>query len=110
MRKQILAALTAVLVSTAPAWAEQRNTSEKASDMASDHAAIAKDEAAIAGQDENLTVNRIEKQRAKANDDPVAQAGASVKIGANHVAKGFKRAEKHVDKKILEHDANPHNE
>jgi len=98
-----LAALTVLATSTAAFAVDS-------SDISADKGAIAKDNAAIAKQNRNIEENRAEKEAAKANDDVATQASESVQIGANKTVKTLKKGEKHVDKKVLEHDQNQINQ
>ena len=77
---------------------------QDSADVSDSKGAIAKDNAAIANQNANLRENRAEKAAAKANGDYVTQAGESLSIGANKVAKGYKDVERSTDRKILEQD------
>ena len=96
----ITASLAALLATTAC----NESASQDAADVAASKNAIRKDNAAIAEQDHNLAVNRAEKADAKARGDYVAQAGESLQIGANKVAKGAKKLEKEADTQILQED------
>ena len=98
MKKSLTLALIGALAIAPAAFAEV--TKE---DIKADKAAIAKDDAAIAKQENNIEVNRAEKADAKAKGDVAAQASESVQIGANKTAKAAKETEKKVDEKILDH-------
>lgn len=74
------------------------------SDVAADKGAIKKDNADIGKQQNNVEVNRAEKEAAKANGNPIDQASQSVQIGANKAMIEEKKAEKKIDQKILHHD------
>jgi hypothetical protein len=73
-------------------------------ELNADAGAIAKDNAAIAKQHGNIAVNRAEKSAAKVKGNVVDQASQSVQIGANKAAIQEKKAERHIDRKILAHD------
>lgn len=99
MKHALIFALAGAVTLSGAALAETTKA-----DVAADVKAIHKDNAAIEKQEDNLDTNRAEKAEAKANGDVLKQASESVQIGANKTAITAKKAEKHVDKKILEHD------
>lgn len=106
MKKSLTLALVGALAFAPAAFAETK--AENAAEIKADKTAIAKDNAAIAKQDENLKENRAEKAAAKAEGDKLEQASESVQIGANKTVKAAKNAEKKVDEKVLEHDQKEH--
>ena len=56
--------------------------------------AAAKDSKDIAKQEQNIEVNRAEKEAAKASGNPVDQASQSVQIGVNKAAIAGERADR----------------
>lgn len=101
MKKALM--LTAMMLAL-PSFAMAESLQEAKDEVKADHGAIAKDNAAIGKQEENLEVNRAEKAKAKAEGNYARQASESVQIGANKAVMSGKKAEKHVDQKILEKD------
>jgi hypothetical protein len=110
MKKLMTLALIGAALA-APAFAE--TAQEYHNNTKNDGLAVAKDNADIAKQHDNLAVNRAQKAKAKANGDVVGQAVNSVQIGANHVMVGEKKTEKSMDKDIKKYnegqpDPGPH--
>jgi len=81
-----------------------KSMEEEKQDVRDSKAAVAKDDAAIAKQQDNIDVNRAEKADAKERGDVANQASQSVQIGANKAAIAEKKVERKVDQKILEKD------
>jgi hypothetical protein len=101
MKYSLIAASLAALLATT---ACNESAREDAKDVRASQGAVAKDNKAIAEQDRNLAVNRAQKADAKARGDYVSQAGESLQIGANKVAKSAKKVEKEADTQILQED------
>ncbi len=105
MKKALIIAFAGAVTLSGAAFADTTS-----SDIAADKGAIAKDNKAIAKQQGNIAVNRAEKEDAKESGNVLDQASQSVQIGANKAAIEEKKAEKSVDKKILDHHADEMNE
>lgn len=99
-----LALMTALAAFAAtPAFAKTE-LQKDAESVASDAAAVHKDNVALDKQHKELAKDRAAKAAHKADDDYIGQAGKSVEIGAGHVAIGAKKIERSIDKQVLEHN------
>ena len=81
-----------------------KSAAEERAEMEASKKEIAQDKAAIKKQEDNLAVNRAEKQAAKERGDVIDQASQSAQIGANKVARGAHEMEKDMHEKMLEKD------
>jgi hypothetical protein len=63
---------------------------------------VQNDNASIEASEDQLEADRAEKAAAKARGDTAKRASSSLKIGADHVAVGAKKAKKKVDETVLE--------
>jgi hypothetical protein len=88
MKKHILVMAVMSVISTA-AYADTTPA-----DVAEEAKAVQQEKGHIAKQNDNIAVNRAEKEAAKANENPVDQASQSVQIGANKAARDFHKAKK----------------
>jgi hypothetical protein len=61
---------------------------------------IRDDNASIRASEEQLEADRAEKAAADANDDTSHRVSSSMKIGADHVAVGAKKAKRKVDETV----------
>ena len=102
MKKYAFMALAIVATLSVPALAE--TAAENQADINASVGAIHKDNKAIDRQHDAMAHNRAEKAEAKRTDDVGQQAASSAKLGVNHAVVGAKKAERSIDKEILDND------